>query len=381
MIKLNIAILGTRGVPAMYGGFETCAEEVSVELAKRGHKVSVYGRKGNYNDSLEYFKDVRLYHMPRIKGKVTETFSNTLFSMFHAIFQNYDIIYVMNAANSPLCIIPWMLGKKVVINVDGLEWRRKKWGPVAKKYYQFAEYLSTKFSSRIISDSMGIKEYYLERYKTDSTFIAYGAQIESSTNPDILKEYNLEPEGYFFVASRLEPENNADITVKAFEKVKTDKKLVIAGGANYKSEYIEKIRETKDDRIIFLGPVYKDGHIKELHCNCYAYVHGNEVGGTNPALLKALGYGNTTLALNVNFNSEVVQGAGILYEKNADDLALKMQQLVDDEELTRSFRPKAVNRILEAYTWEKISNEYEDYFLELSGKQKGKLELNLNTAT
>lgn len=359
---MKIAILGTRGVPAKYGGFETCAEEISVDLAKRGHEVIVYGRKGNHDDSLKYYKGVRLFHMPRIKGKITETFSNTFFSMLHVLTQRADVIYVMNAANSPLCIIPKFFGKKVVINVDGLEWKRKKWGNFAKKYYQFAEKVSTKFSNRVISDSMGIKDYYLERYKTDSTFIAYGAQIEESEKPEILNEYDLKPNEYFFVASRLEPENNADLTVKAFEKVKTDKKLVIAGGANYKSTYIEEIRKTKDPRIIFLGPIYKDGHIKELHCNCYAYVHGNEVGGTNPALLKALGYGNTVLALNVNFNSEVVREAGILYERSPDDLASKMQLLIDNPEYRNGFKQKAINRILEEYTWEKITDKYEDFF-------------------
>lgn len=365
MKKLKIAILGTRGVPAMYGGFETCAEEVSVDLAKRGHEISVYGRKGNFDDKLKSFKNVKLYHIPRIKGKFTETFSNTFFSMLHALVKGYDILYVMNAANSPICILPWLFRKIVVINVNGLEWRRKKWGKFAKAYYQFAEWLSTKFATRIISDSMGIKEYYLDRYKTDSTFIAYGAQIEKSENPEILKEYNLKPEEYFFVASRLEPENNADITVKAFEKVKTDKKLVIAGGANYKSKFIESLKRTKDSRVIFLGPIYKDGHIKELHCNCYAYIHGNEVGGTNPALLKALGYGNTTLALSVNFNTEVIQDAGISYDKNPDDLAHKIQKLVNDPEYCKSFRPKAMNRIKEAYSWNKISNEYEELFVSL----------------
>jgi len=361
-LRMKIAILGTRGVPANYGGFETCAEEISVELVRRGHEVIAYGRKGNYNDKEKYYKGVRLYHMPRIKGKVTETFSNTLFAMLHVIFKKVDVIYVMNAANSPLCIIPWLLRKKVVINVDGLEWKRKKWGKFARSYYQFAEKLSTIFSNRVISDSMGIKDYYLERYKTDSTFIAYGAQIEQSERPEILKEYGLEPGSYFFVASRLEPENNADLTVKAFEKVKTDKKLIIAGGANYKSSFIEELRKTTDPRIQFLGAIYKEGHIKELHCHCYAYVHGNEVGGTNPALLKALGYGNTVLALDVPFNSEVVKDGGVMYERSVDDLAAKMQHLVDDPELTASYKPKAINRILTDYTWKKITDEYEAFF-------------------
>ena len=247
---------------------------------KRGNEVLAYGRKGNYDDNEKYYKGVRLYHMPRIKGKVTETFSNTFFAMLHVLTKKVDVIYVMNAANSPLCLIPRLFGKKVAVNVDGLEWRRKKWGKLAKNYYQFAEKVSTKFAHRIVSDSMGIKDYYLERYNTDSTFIAYGANVNQSQRPEILKEYNLEPGSYFFVASRLEPENNADITVKAFEKVKTDKKLIIAGGANYESDFIKELTKTEDLRIQFLGPGPADGHIKELHCQSYAYVHGNEVGST-----------------------------------------------------------------------------------------------------
>ena len=362
---MKIAILGTRGIPANYGGFETCAEEISVDLVGRGHEVLAYGRKDNYDDKLKDYKGVKLYHIPRIKGKVTETFSNTLISMIHVLFQKVDIIYVMNAANSPICFIPWLLRKKVVINVDGLEWKRKKWGRFARAYYQWAEKLSTYFSTRIISDSMGIREYYWDRYNTETTFIAYGANIENSERPEVLEEYNLKPNDYFFVASRLEPENNVDLTIKAYEKVETNKKLVIAGGANYKSDFIKRIQKTNDKRVIFLGPVYKEWHIKELHCNCFAYVHGNEVGGTNPALLKALGYGNTVLSLNINFNAEVIKNAGILYERSPDDLAEKMQLLVDDKEHCFSFKEKARNRIREAYTWEKISNEYEIFFKEV----------------
>jgi glycosyltransferase involved in cell wall biosynthesis len=362
---VRIAILGTRGVPANYGGFETCAEEISVELVKRGHEVIVYGRKGNYDDTQQYYKGVRLYHIPYIKGKITETFSNTLFAMLHVLTKKVDVIYVMNAANSPICILPWLLRKKVVINVDGLEWKRKKWGKFARSYYQFAEKLSTIFSNRVITDSMGIKQYYIDRYKIDSTFIAYGATIEESEKPEILKEYGLEPGNYLLVASRLEPENNADLTIKAFENVKTDKSLVIAGSANYKSAFIEELKTTKDQRIKFLGGVYKEGHIKELHCNCYAYVHGNEVGGTNPALLKALGYGNTVLTLNVPFNTEVIKEAGVTYERSVSDLTEKMQYVIDNPQLSSTFKAAAINRITEDYTWTKITNEYEEFFKEV----------------
>ena len=207
-----------------------------------------------------------------------------------------------------------------------------------------------------------IQKYYDETYKCPSTFIAYGAKIETAENPSILDTYGVKTGEYFLVASRLEPENNADITVKAFEKVKTEKKLLIAGGANYKSSFITDLMKTTDPRIKFLGPIYTPGHIKELHCGAYAYVHGNEVGGTNPALLKALGYGNCVLSYNGVYNTEVVGPAALLYEKSVEDLREKMQFIVDRPETAKEYRKKAVERIKEHYTWDKITAGYERMF-------------------
>ena len=359
---MRIAVIGTRGVPANYGGFETCAEEISIALAAKGHEVTVYCRYGNAPGNPKSFKGVSLKYVPSINTKVLGTFSHAFFSLVHSLFKPYDILLVFNAANSLLCMLPKLFCKNLAINVDGLDWKRKKWGWFAKQYYQFAEYVSTKYADRIVSDSRVIQQYYHDRYKTESTFIAYGARIETSENQKLLNEYKVKPMEYFFVGSRLEPENNADITVRAFEGVKTDKKLLIAGGANYKSKYIRDLRKTNDERIKFLGPVYKPGHMKELHCGAYAYIHGNEVGGTNPALLKAMGYGNYVLAYNVPFNAEVVGSAAVLYEKSIEDLRQKLQFIVDHPDEASRYRQKAVARIKEAYTWDKIAEDYERMF-------------------
>jgi len=361
---MKIAILGTRGIPARYSGFETCVEEISIRLVEKGHKVIVYCRNSNSPDRPKEFKGVKLVHLPSTRTKTTDTFLHTLFSVMHVLFQHVDVILVFNVANSPLCIIPRLWGKKVVINVDGLEWKRRKWGRIAKKYFQLAEYLAMKICNKIISDSRAIQKYYLERYKAESTFIAYGANIEASSKPEIIKEYNLIKGSYFFVVTRLEPENNTDLTIKAFEQVKTDKKLVIVGGVNYKSRFVQELKKTKDSRIIFIPPVYKKDHIRELFCNDYVYVHGNEVGGTNPALLSALGYGNCVLSLNVVYNEEVVGNSAILYDKSIEDLRAKMQYLIDNPDVVLKYKNMAVNRIKEAgYTWEKITDSYEQLLL------------------
>jgi glycosyltransferase involved in cell wall biosynthesis len=359
---MKIALVGTRGIPAHYGGFETCAEELATGLVTRGHEVTVYCRPGNAPGNPSEFQGVSLEYRNFIDTKALGTISHTANSLLHAVRQDFDVLVVFNAGNGPLCVIPRLLRERFAVNVDGLEWKRAKWGRAVKLYYQFGEWCSAHLADRIVSDSRGIQAYYDQRFSTPSTFIAYGAHVEGSTNPAILDEYDLVAGEYFFVASRLEPENNADITVRAFEKVNTSMKLVIAGGANWDSPFVERLNRTVDPRVVLLGPVYKDGHIQELHAHCHAYVHGNEVGGTNPALLKALGYGNCVLALDVPFNSEVVADAALLYSKDPADLAARMQQLVDDPKLAADLRIRAPLRIQEAYQWDAVVRDYEALF-------------------
>jgi glycosyltransferase involved in cell wall biosynthesis len=272
---VKIALIGTRGVPANYGGFETCAEEIAVGLVERGHEVTAYCRPGNAPGDPAEYKGVRLVYRGLRETKNLGTLTHTANSLVHAVRQDYDILMVFNAGNAPLCIIPRLLRKRMAINVDGLEWKRAKWPRPAKLYYQFGEWAATKLADRIVSDSRGIQDYYRDRFATPSTFIAYGAHLAGSHDPSILEQYGLEPGGYVFVASRLEPENNADTTIAAFERVRTDKKLVIAGGANWDSPYVERLKRTADPRVQLLGPVYEAGHIQELHAQCYAYVHGS----------------------------------------------------------------------------------------------------------
>jgi len=364
---MRIAFVGVRGIPDLYGGFETAVTEISTRLVQRGHDVTAYCRKGYGNESELTYKGVKKIFLPRIETKQLDTLSHSFFSLVHLFFNPTDVILVFNAGNGPFCIIPSLRGARYAVNVDGLEWRRDKWGTVAKAYYKFATWCCVKLAPEIIADAERIKDYYKEQFKRDTFFAAYGAYIETSENPEILEEYGLKKDDYFFVASRLEPENNAEITVKAFEQVKTDKKLVIAGGASYKSPFIEKLKKNRDPRIQFLGSVYKPGHIKELHCNCFAYIHGNEVGGTNPALLKALGYGNCVLYLDHDwrFNTEVAGDVGIPYPKSVEGLRERLQDLVDNPEKVHHYRKLAPERIREAYTWDIVTDRYEELCLKL----------------
>lgn len=366
---MKIAIVGTRGIPASYGGFETCAEELSIGLVKKGHRVIVSCRRYLYSDRPALYKGVELCYPVSIPGKITDTFSHTFFSMLRVLLWSPDIVLIFNSANSPLALIPKIFGKRVLINVDGLEWKRAKWGKIARMYYKFSEFFSSIIADVVISDARAIKDYYLKKYKRESVYIPYGAPVIESKNPEILKKYGLKSDGYFFIGSRLEPENHQDMAVEAFRQVKTDKLLVIAGGANWKSPYVKKLRMTDDRRVVFLGPVYEPGHIEELHAGAYAYIHGNEVGGTNPALLKAMGSGNCIIALDVPFNREVLGDAG-LYFKDVSQLKQNIEFLLENQNVRDSLKQKARERAISMYRWEDVIERYENVFKELKYGKK-----------
>ena len=304
-----------------------------------------------------------MVYLPSIETKNLTTPSHTLFCVLDVLFRQVDIMLVTNVANSLHCIIPRCFGKKVAINVDGVEWRRSKWSQLGRKYFYLnARLAGTICPDGVITDAVAMQKIYFEEFGTRSVSIAYGANLETSTDPSVLQRYGLKPFQYYLVASRLVPENNAGLIVKGFEQSKTERLLVIAGDANYRSEFVDSLKRTRDPRVIFLGHVDNSDHVKELHCNCFAYIHGHSVGGTNPALLKALGYGNCVLALDNPFNREVIEDCGILFGNDPSDLAKHLDRIESFPEEAASYRRKAPSRILVEYTWDHITDQYEDYF-------------------
>jgi glycosyltransferase involved in cell wall biosynthesis len=364
---MRIAIFGSRGIPHTYGGAEAFLEELAPRLAARGHEVIVYCRRSLFKERPRTYRGVRLIYLPSIDTKVLGTPTHTLLCTLDMLFRKVDVALVVNIVNAFHCVIPRAFGKYIAINVDGMDWKRDKWGTVAKRYF----YWSAKCVKRIcpkgvVTDAYEMRRIYLEEFNTPSACIAYGANIESSRNPELVREYGLEPFQYYLIASRLVPENNADIIVQAFEQVKSQRILAIAGSANYRSAFIDRLKQTGDPRVRFLGHVGNAEHVKELHCNAYAYLHGHSMGGTNPSLLKALGYGNCVVALRTPFNEEVMSNHGIFFERDAEDLARKIQDLENRPEMAAEYRLRAPERIREAYTWGKITDQYEELFLQLT---------------
>ena len=372
---MRIAMIGFRGVPHTYGGGEELARHLAPRLAAKGHDVTVYCRSGYYPDKSPTWEGVHRVFYPAPEHKSLGQFVHAAFATVDATIRRPDVIYVHTLPSAPHSILPWLLREKIVVNVNGMDWGRDKWGPVGKAYFKAAARIALRTASAIINDSEAMRAYYRQEFGRDSYFVAYGAEIKQSEHPEVLATYGVEPRGYYLIASRMVPENNADLIVQAFIASKSRRQLLIAGGANFQSPWVEALRATRDPRVRFLGHIPDAEHIRELHCNAYAYLHGHSLGGTNPALLKALGYGNCVVALDNPFNREVLvnhagREFGILFPKNADALTAMLNDLDADEAKAEHFRVAAPDRIREAYTWDFIVNEYERVFLQVSERRQ-----------
>jgi glycosyltransferase involved in cell wall biosynthesis len=367
---MRFAILGTRGIPANYGGFETFAEALAVRLVQRGHDVTVYGRSNYISKQNRVYKGVRLVVLPTIRHKYLDTPANTFLSTLHILFQRYDVIFYCNSANSFCTWIPRLVGKKVILNVDGLEWKRAKWSWFGQMVYRYSEFLSTFLPNHIVTDAREVQKYYFDKFNKKSTYIPYGANIGRVYSKDVLKRYGLKKDHFILYVSRLEPENNAHIVIQAYEEICTDVPLVIVGDAPYSREYIRRLKCTKDARILFTGYVFGNGY-HALQSSALCYIQATEVGGTHPALVEAMGHGNCILANDVPEHREVLDSAGIYFNtRTPGDLTIKLQYILNHPEEIEKFRFRAFERARQKYTWEKVTDDYEKLFVRIGRGRK-----------
>ncbi len=365
---MKIALLGTRGIPARYGGFETFAEELSVRLAARGHAVTVYGRTNNVQTRDAVYRGVRLTLLPTIAHKYFDTVAHTLLSTLHLIFHRHEVVLYCNSANAVFTLLPRTLGMPTVLNVDGLEYQREKWNALGRTWYRWSERLSTLFPTAVVSDARVIQEHYRQRYGKTTACIAYGAETGRVETRDVLVRLGLRPAEYFLYVSRMEPENNARLVVKAFGRTSLAKKLVMVGDAPYASEYIRQVKATNDPRIVFPGAIYGAGY-QELQSHCFAYVHATEVGGTHPALIEAMGRSCAVLYLDTPENAEVAGGVGVAYGKTEESLAAALEQMALLSPQERgALGEAALDRIRQKYSWDAVVDEYERLFEQVRRK-------------
>jgi glycosyltransferase involved in cell wall biosynthesis len=356
---VRIAILGTRGIPANYGGFETFAQELAPRLVARGHVVTVYCRSQYVDPARREFLGVRLQQAPTIRHKYLDTVVHTATSTLHALGQRYDAILVCNAANAIFCWAPRLVGTRVVLNVDGIERKRKKWNALGRAWYLGSEWLATVLPNAIVTDAEVIEAYYRDRYGAASTFIPYGCHVGRDAGTAALERFGLQPQQYILYVSRLEPENNALAVIQGYQQTELEPKLVVVGDAPYAREYIATLRATAGPRVVFTGGVYGDGY-RELQCHALAYVQATEVGGTHPALVEAMGFGNAVLAHDTPEHREVLGDAGLFFDvRRPETLAGQLQRIAAEPGLAESLRTRATARAAARYSWDRVTEQYD----------------------
>lgn len=404
---MKIALIGSRGIPARYSGFEQFYEQFAVRLAERGHEVTVYNRSHFIKDVKKEYKGVRIVSLPSIPTKHLDTITHTALSSLHALFQGYDMVYYCIVGNSPLVWIPRLVGAKTLINVDGEDWAREKWSGFAKTYQKWCERVACICSNVVIADAKGILDRYRKLYGHEAIFVPYGANIRprgecsvvgssllndgdiedepilasdpavpesthqsinpstGSQIPPALQKWNLLPEDYVFYVGRFVPENAIDLLIRAFKRVKTEKRLVIVGDAPYADDFRKALHElaADDQRIIFTGYAFGDDYAV-LSANAFVYVQPAGIDGTRPALLDQMGFGNCVLVRNSTVNMEVIGDCGCFFDKERmeESLAEVLQDLIAHPEKVEEFRSRVTSRIENYYNWEWVTSFYEDLF-------------------
>ena len=362
---MNIAIVGTRGIPNRYGGFERFAEEISSRFADHGHRVTVYCRRAFTHPDDAYDKRVRRVIVPSLHQKHLDTWVSTFFGAIHVVFTDNDIVLLCNVANSPFAYIPRLFGKPVVLNVDGLDRKREKWAGLGAQVLHFCEWMSSFSSSQLVTDAKAIHDYYLAKYRSASVVIGYGSEMPAGEYS--LNGMGLEPGRYVLYVSRLEPENNPDLVLRSWRNVRTDWPLVMVGDNRYDPGYIDRLRQLGDERVRFTGAIYGDGYWA-LQKHAGIFIFACEIGGVHPALIEAMAAANPVLYLNTPENAETAGDAAIRYEKSETALTEKLQGLLDDSGARQLLAVRAKQRADELYRWEAIADKYEKVFANLGKK-------------
>lgn len=370
--QLKVAILGAKGYPYVYGGYDTMVRELGERLQKRGVQVTVYCHSALFKEKPSIVNGIRLVYLPAIEKKSLTQLTHSFLSMVHACFSDVDVIFVVNSGNGPFGVISRLFRKPTAINVDGLEWLRPKWKGFGSKYFKWSSRMATRWYDRIINDSEEMRRVYLEEFRTDSTVIAYGANPSKGADISLLKKWSLASESYFLIVGRLVPDNNADLIISGFLKSNSQRRLVVVGDVPFQDAYAEGLKNLKDPRLLFTGYVTDPEELKSLYHHCFAYFHGHEYGGTNPAMLKAMGYGCAILALDTPFNQEMLQQGkhGWYFEKNPESVAELVDRAEQSVEEMQHLRETARLGLTQRYNWDYVTEQYLQVFLEL--KQRGK---------
>jgi glycosyltransferase involved in cell wall biosynthesis len=365
---MRIAIIGIKAIPARFGGFETAVDELSRGLVRLGHYVRVYNRTNMATLEETSYEGVELVNLPTLKSKNLSTIVHAFFSTLHVLFHRVDVVHYFTTGVTLFAPLPRVFGMKVVCSVDGTDWQRAKWGRFPRWYLRFSEKIAVLFCQGLISDSKDVMSYYEKNYGANSSCIVYGTREHRSEKNDVLARLGLKVRSYVLFVGRLVPENNIHHLISAFERTSTDQKLVIVGDDPWEKDYVRSLKSSRDPRIVFAGAVYGDGYA-QLQQHAYIFVLPDEVGGTHPALVEAMGYGNCVLVNDTPSNLEVISDSGFAYRGTDGDADLqeKLQQLVNAPDLVAEYRVRALQRAQAHYRWEDVVNLHAKMYIQLTG--------------
>ncbi len=359
-------MLGTRGVPASYSGFETCVEQVGKRLAARGHRVLVYCRTGQPGAAGSQYLGMERVVLPAVKTKGLETLTHSALSTAHALIRDRpDAVIIFGVGNSAFARAFRLAHIPVAINVDGADWARRKWGGLGRRYLRWSESAASRLGNAVIADSNAVAAYYQREYGTPSTFIPYGAEVPSALGTETLRAFGLKPRGYFLAVGRFVPENGLHHLIAAYARVAPSLPLVVVGDAPYSENYKRELRRIAPPSVIFTGYQFGAAY-HELSANAFAYLFGAEVGGTHPVLVEQLAHGNCVIARWTESNAEVAGDAAIMFRDPEAELPGAIESVLRDPQLVERMRERARGRA-QAYSWDRITDEYELLLSGLTG--------------
>jgi glycosyltransferase involved in cell wall biosynthesis len=363
--KLDIAMLGHKRIPSREGGIEVVVEELATRMVERGHKVTCYNRKGHHVSGKDFdkiapseYKGIRLKTVFTIDKKGMAAVTSSIVASIRAAFGRYDIVHIHAEGPAFMCWLPKLFGKKVIVTVHGLDHQRAKWGRFASWYILSGEKNAVRFADEIIVLSAGVQQYFKDTYGRETVFIPNGVnRPKVVAAQEITKLWGLEKNSYILFLGRLVPEKGIHYLIEAFRNVKTDKKLVIAGGSSDTTEYMDSLKEIAGDNVIFTG--FQQGKIlEELYSNAYIYCLPSDLEGMPLSLLEAMSYGNCCLTSDISECAEVVEDKAVTFEKaNTKELKNQLQRLCDDQILVKKYKEEAADFICKKYSWNEVMEQ------------------------
>lgn len=361
--KLKIAMLGHKRIPSREGGIEIVVDELATRMVKKGHMVVCYNRKGHHVAGNDFdverkslYKGVILEEVFTFSRRGLAAVTSSVFAAIKASFGKYEVVHIHAEGPAFMSWLPKLMGKRVIVTIHGLDWARAKWGKFASWYIKTGEKNAVRFADEIIVLSQGVKDYFQKEYGRETVFIPNGVNKPEVIEADEIQKLGLEKDEYVLYLGRIVPEKGEHYLINAWSKVKTDKKLVIAGGSSDTDVYMRKLKElgNGDERVVFTG--FVQGRVlEELYSNAYVYCLPSDLEGMPLSLLEAMSYGNCCVVSDIDECAEVVEDKAVTFHKGSvEDLRAKLQELVDDRKATEKYKNEAADFICSKYNWDDV---------------------------